>query len=757
MYRKFLNSVQKLTISLEMSYRTPPHTPSHRSTQSQSTISSPSKIRTPLASSRTILSHSRSNGALARQFVDRHSTTYAHLFEHPDEAVRREKLEAEERRLEEERRAGREMRERIMRMKLGSGDQENRPLGEISTQRRGASWRPLSLVAKRQNGGGGHSRSASHQIPSTLIPISSARSVSDTPKPSRISPLKPSKDHQLEVVVERDRPESPLTSSEQLHEGDTTLSSEPKSTYSWATSFSGETSELRATATYLRHSLERQSSIPVPEQETEETLDTPEKVKRRRKRIVAIAHTVRQLEGVGSREAEDPAFYGELVKAWNDRPFGKPVVAPPKTDAWMEGPPALLPPPNLSGPSTRRVTTGPPPFDRHLGSPPTPHLFTPALGFSNHSDSPYPQLDEVYEYDEDLDSDTSSAIRGRSFRNSYASNLHDLAFENATVQQVQPKARWSKAWEGWGERPPPVDPRSRASFQPNHIPRSAPGIDFSANPYPPPQGPLPATPSSHQKVKDQPTETPTKDAGWGLGFMSAWWADRPTPPATEGEGPDFQMGECQPIQNPTPTRPSRQVESGEGVEELEKEVGDNSSSTPGHHTSGDQSMSMSETVSGVSTPSFGMRINSEAEWRWARPEIIRRSIGQSPSKYISHSPPPPLPLPLPHIELQRQHPSWQQPQTMATLDSATSTILNQSGIDTEFPFSNHCRPPSCSIPSTSSSLVSVPSEIQHLRQDREEGSQYLGGLASGSFPSDRTLRPRMLRQSSQLDEGTIEV
>ncbi|ODN80376.1 hypothetical protein L202_02629 [Cryptococcus amylolentus CBS 6039] len=115
------------------------------------------------------------------------------------------------------------------------------------------------------------------------------------------------------------------------------------STYSWATSFSGETEELRTAAQYVPSRASREDSV-----EKEEVLGTPDKAKQRRKRIVAIAHTVRQLEGVGSREVEDPTLYSKLAKAWNDRPGVMPTE-PVWTPA--EEVPPLLPTPFSEVPS----------------------------------------------------------------------------------------------------------------------------------------------------------------------------------------------------------------------------------------------------------------------------------------------------------------------------------------------------------------------------------------------------------------------
>ncbi|KAI9633679.1 uncharacterized protein MKK02DRAFT_28468 [Dioszegia hungarica] len=613
------------------SIQTPPQTPRRVSSHRRAKTLAPSPVRTPLGP-RPTLQHSRSSGTLARQFVDTHSTTYAHLYEHEDDGITREKLEAEQRRLEEERRRGREMRERMMRMKLG-GEKENVATGSGETKTRAASWRPLSLVAKRQGGGAGHVRSASHQLPSSLLAGPSLRSVSDTPtslcithmahapSPSR-SPAHSTHSQPLRVVIERS--DSPYH-SEEGQIGNTSVSSDPKSTYSWASSFSGETAELRATATYLRQSLDnsRRVSANIPEgdeaehngateTEAQETLDTPDKVKRRRKRIVAIAHTVRQLEGVGSREAEDPNFYGQLVKAWNDRPGFAPVAAPP-----LHGPPALLPPPNLPPPPPADPYQYPPPmspaFERHFGSPADPQLYTPAMGYAGPSTA-----EEVYEYD-DQASDFSGEFRSRSFRNSYASALHDLALEGGegSGQRMTEKAwlkspmRWSGAWEGWGAKPPtpaakeeestidwtqtPQRPRPNSS----RIPRSAPNFSKPLQPIPVAAG------------------TPDKE-GWGLGFMSAWWTEPPAssrnlaaassrpPSGTEDRRQDFQMGEGETRWISTsPTSLSGDAGA----------VGE--SSTPGHTNT-------SMTLSGVSTPSFGMRIHASAERKWARAEIVRR-------------------------------------------------------------------------------------------------------------------------------------
>ncbi|WWC92061.1 uncharacterized protein L201_007015 [Kwoniella dendrophila CBS 6074] len=255
---------------------------------------------------------------------------------------------------------------------------------------------------------------------------------------------------------------------------DTNDNSIQSSTYSWASSFSGETAELRTAAHYvpsiseenhLNNSESEGSLIAEEDQEREEILNSPEKVKRRRKRIVAIAHTVRQLEGIGSRDVEDPNFYYQLVEAWNKRPGNTQVTHEP---IWspsnrlpqlpIQPPPTIPPRPHQQQEDRDRNT-----FDPYL-APPT-WLAPPSLNSANLNASPVPSSNLEHEYDtpnpdknynynynynydesysEEGNHSNESYASSNPFRYSYASTLHDLALEQGL--QHGNKLMTEKAW-----------------------------------------------------------------------------------------------------------------------------------------------------------------------------------------------------------------------------------------------------------------------------------------------------------------------
>jgi hypothetical protein len=137
-----------------------PVTPRRSRKQLSSSSSSPTALtsRKPLGERRAVLS--------PQAFQEQHATYFAHLHEHDDDAVRREKLEAEKARLEEERRVGRELRRSVMEKRAEMGrsktpDEGMQPVIE------GRGWKPLNLVQRRQEPG--HARSVSHQATSTTI------------------------------------------------------------------------------------------------------------------------------------------------------------------------------------------------------------------------------------------------------------------------------------------------------------------------------------------------------------------------------------------------------------------------------------------------------------------------------------------------------------------------------------------------------------------------------------------------------------
>lgn len=388
-------------------------------------------------------------------------------------------MEAEKAELELARRLGKEKRESVR-------------ITNVSSRGGKGGRRPLSLVIRQA--GKGEVRRAS--MPLNLTPsVGVGRqnsSVRATPRNST-----------LNVVDETpvlDSSESPDTSISQ-------------SSYSWASQFSGETDELRTAAHY----------IPQPE-DTEELDDEEEEVledgtTRRRKKIVALAHTVRQLEGVGSRDAEDPALYDTLVKAWNERPLAQSAD-----------------------------DQSPLPFTPHL---PQRH----SEGSSVNNDSSFAYSDET-------------GRRSNSMRYSYASTLHDLAAEGGIEQAnriflAKPWLRGSIVAAGdqeeflsgsnvsdyprgdnrhlsLGDAPPPflaspivITDSSNLENQDSQqtLRKAKRVIDFTKTPEPSP----PITEAGGHE--EAPAEKEDEATGWGLGFMGGWFGSEsaPTAPATAEE------------------------------------------------------------------------------------------------------------------------------------------------------------------------------------------------------------------------------
>ncbi|WVQ74095.1 hypothetical protein IAR50_003681 [Cryptococcus sp. DSM 104548] len=279
------------------------------------------------------------------------------------------------------------------------------------------------------------------------------------------------------------------------------------SSYSWATSFSGETEELRTAAQYVPSRASRENSV-----EKEEVLGTPDKAKQRRKRIVAIAHTVRQLEGIGSREVEDPTLYNKLAKAWNERP-GVVPTEPIWTPA--EEPPSLLPTPFSEVPS---------------------HI-------SSGSSGP--------------------------FRYSLASSIHDLGEEGAVERgaQILSEKAWLKtplySAEAFFGAHSPSQPFPSSSFIPPKRGRDVSNPcevreSFLSDESEEKRGPPVVTPkrvvrrvktdiSQLKNAKMDPSSFPDMPPTLGLGFSGTWlMADHGVGPSRveAGEmGADFQQGE----------------------------------------------------------------------------------------------------------------------------------------------------------------------------------------------------------------------
>jgi len=448
-----------------------------------------SPTQSPHSTTRTVLS--------VQLFQDRHVYEFAHLHTHEDDDTRRLKLAMEKGRLEEERRIGREKRQSMM-------GGHSKTQSEVRSVRR-----PLSL-RRRDHGESSHRRAQSYAVgrstsqpsssrtPSSSRPAMQPRSASDIPAYNT-----------LDVVVEREPSLPPEETSF------------AKSTYSWATQFSGETVELRTAAHY----------IPSADgQEEEEVLDSAEKLDRRRKRIVAIAHTVRQLEGVGSREKEDPTFFDVIARAWYDRPENtrESGIGPPDL---LPAPPPFLP--DFANGSTlahgHATLRGYPPVTASsMSSPLEVDLRTPL--------APDPLLPGR---------DSASTRRSRSIRYSYASTLHDLALDGGLQQGAKlmsDKAwlRMSKSRTPWGGdfgTPPTHQP-----FTPPEPPPLESSIVLDTAP---PQRTLRkykttiAGSRSPAALDNTPTAGPSR--GWGLGFVGSWWDKTPSAALTTST-PDVEQG-----------------------------------------------------------------------------------------------------------------------------------------------------------------------------------------------------------------------
>lgn len=504
-----------------------------------------------------------------RAFQEKHASDYAHLHvtDNDSDSVRRLKLEAEEKRLEEERRIGRAMRERLGK---GLGTQQPELVFQLPSieqpaafghARTRSAWRPLSLTGKR---GPGHSRAQSQGTialgTQPLRPMSSrpkvarlsmavlktGRSVSDSPM--RTPTLDRVEEHDVSPLAQQQI--TPEAADSGTHPADVSLN---KSTYSWATSFSGETEELRAAAAYVPR-----LSLDDEVEELEERQATPDRTKSRRKRIVAIAHTARQLEGIGSREPEDPEFWPILERAWNERPGMEPAQheeedeldddeeeATPhledeslELESYEEDESRLRPNASASGrqaPRQRNTLTD---------SPPDLDFRTPAMQDQSHVGEP------SQAYIDDLD--YSYSDESRSHRYSYASSLHDLGTEahRQGVRLTDDRAwlhssaqgradgwqsRWSGAAGNW-EAPPPLQtvPEQAAPVEKAEESGPQPKLDSPIRLPPLPGG------RALKRVDGSVHQAGLNSAGpskWGLGFIGGWWADpssAPGPSAPQG-------------------------------------------------------------------------------------------------------------------------------------------------------------------------------------------------------------------------------
>lgn len=579
----------------------------------QSTIpppppSAPRTSRPPLESVKTILS--------PETFKQRHLREFAHL--HDD--ANKSDLRREEEILAEERRVGRMLREsgvveKVLPSRASSVD------GTAGNGRRGT--RPLSLVLKRQ----GHKRSATTEIGLGIEMLGNQVLTQDKQRPASISYSRPRslrsslvlpsisarhdlipEEQSLEVLVDQSGSQSPSTAASHRYSVQSGYSAEARSgntsTYSWATSFSGETTDLRTAAHYVPPTSSRAGT---PEREASQVpLDSPARKEQRRKRIVAIAHTVRQLEGVGSRDLEDPTFYSVLERAWYERFDDKrkpqlqsPAQLPPTPSYYNDAVAPFAPESESSQMALRRypiasqqghivgAADGSP---TDWASPPDPEFQTPHQGYtfsSVHHDYPVPRS---HPRQESLVASASND--SRSVRYSYASSLHDLDGIAQGAKLMQEKA-WLKSrsftgtpWGGDFDMPPPlraVTPEEEAvehtnsrldsPFNYDSYPRTLRRVDNQIG-----------RPLVQRVVSDEkpPLESPARigpnESGpkWGVGMVSAWWeatpATRASSPINEGQA-DFRLGEDGniPIMN-KPSRNKRSMSTTSSVAVLEPET-----------------------------------------------------------------------------------------------------------------------------------------------------------------------------------------
>ncbi|WVR08419.1 hypothetical protein IAU60_005474 [Kwoniella sp. DSM 27419] len=544
-------------------------------------------------------------------FQEKHLADFAHLHEedYRTEEERMRMLRVEQERLEEARRVGRAKRRSLAYALDPARSDFVKESGTAHT----SGWRPLSLLAKRQPGPSGDHRRIASQPKAKVTPLGQRRSNTadrslgtDPDTPDLASPL-PSDVHSPDLALVTPNqagitlgcdsvPALPYGDKHpQRGKADPADDSVQSSTYSWASSFSGETVELRTAAHYVPRLASPQACASPAERE--EVLDSPEKTQRRRKRIVALAHTVRQLEGVGSRDVEDPTFYHTLVKAWNERPGVQPVepVWAPETVSKAQAPP-IPPRPELEL-NPARV--------EHYPAPPA-WLAPPPLTFANTtintheiskfsadtpdsgslSPSPVPSSD--LEHGTPDRSGSASWASSNPFRYSYASTLHDLALEGGL--QHGNNLMKEKAWlrsplfdQGtYFDAHSPSAPFPLGTFQsaprvptqPEAGSSSSRGSNASREELCLPDvgtsRPLRrrktdisqlkrAEGASHERPSSQayratvaPSAVPAPTANWGLGFLGDWLKeelaegpgdDRVVDTAGSSGGADFRYGE----------------------------------------------------------------------------------------------------------------------------------------------------------------------------------------------------------------------
>ncbi|WVQ95746.1 hypothetical protein IAU59_002845 [Kwoniella sp. CBS 9459] len=579
---------------------------------------------TPPLLATTTLPRSRSSRMRlsVQLFQEKHATEFAHL--HLDsqrsDMERQRMLAVEQEQLAEARRIGRAKRQTLALANMPRNDQE-----EDDSSRAG--WRPLSLLARRQPStvpgdlavkityDQSDERSAGQPLRQRHSNVTDVVTPTDLKTPDLSSPL-PSDVYSpdlalvtpsqagialgcaspplpFETVSQKDKKPKPNRHSSS---GENSIQS---STYSWASSFSGETVELRTAAQYVPK-VNSASSVDVHVQGTEqgeqEMLDSPERTKRRRKRIVALAHTVRQLEGVGSRDVEDPNFYQILVKAWNERPGIQPREA-----IWT--PPQHAPPPIPPRPDLQEGLARPDPYLAPPAWLAPPSLSPAPSSLPNAVPSPVPS--STLEHCTPVMDETSSTrsysdqshTSSNPFRYSYASSLHDLAYEGGL--QAGNQLMSEKAWLrtplfdqgtyfdahspsapfplGTLQRPPRV-PSPELSSASKSSESFAEGA-CAPSPHPPASRPLrhyktdissaragpelvrSTVPDTAHRVEGAPSPAPTN---WGLGFLGNWLREelndgqdiRGSPVEQERgfqSGEDGTRRECQASQSPART------------------------------------------------------------------------------------------------------------------------------------------------------------------------------------------------------------
>ncbi|KAK8850336.1 hypothetical protein IAR55_004253 [Kwoniella newhampshirensis] len=528
-----------------LSSSSPPSTPHRHSSPSlPATTTNTAPQRTPRYRHNLV-------PASVQLFQDRHAAEFAHLHSHRDGSEHRKMIEMEQARLEEERRVGREKRQTMAAVSAEERSREHSRAG----------WRPLSLLSRR------HPVTKPPQLVSLgrqsqpppgrqqYVDLASPAEVDMTPDLS--SPLYSgvySPDlalitpNQLGLALGCASPQHPDGKARSIPSSSAHESLQ-SSTYSWASSFSGETVELRAAAHY----------VPEQPQGEEEVIDSPEKITRRRKRIVALAHTVRQLEGVGSREMEDPNFYHVLVKAWNDRPGHQQQEA-----IWASSEPIR--------PRSEQMTA----VDPYLAPPalPAPTGLEPSVTSSDggRAISPSNLERRPPSMNESNDSHSNGSYQSSNpFRYSYASTLHDLALEDGV--HLGTKLMSEKAWlrsplfdqDDYFNAPTPSAPFPTASFQHARGPPSPEPIASTSRlsnssaesacvPRNEPIRPLRRQKSNISKLRqkgklDPPIDLssgqPPNDAtNWGLGFLGNWLQEELACQEEEEDNEvDFHTGE----------------------------------------------------------------------------------------------------------------------------------------------------------------------------------------------------------------------